>query len=301
MYPMNKDQLLHKWLNYELSEEESKAFNEREDFKELRRLSNALPHFAAPDFDKSKMYSYIVEQPKSTEKNTWLKTLVRIAAVIVLAFGLFWYSLTLDTSVSTTIAEKQNLLLPDNSEVVLNSKSSIVYNKHDWNDERYLELEGEAYFQVNKGSTFRVKTTSGEITVLGTAFSIKQRKNIFEVICYEGMVAVNHKDEQQTLYQGDTYLIIDGNRIVTEKEELQQPAWLTNESVFKSIPYSEVLKEFERQYDVTLKLDTEIPAKTLFTGRFTHDNLDTALKSITLPLHLSFSKLDKSIILKRDN
>mgnify|MGYP000288927999 CR=1 FL=1 len=38
----------------------------------------------------------------------------------------------------------------------------------------------------------------------------------------------------------------------------------------------------------------------LFTGRFTHDNLDLALKSITQPLQLTYKKSNQTIILKRE-
>ena len=38
----------------------------------------------------------------------------------------------------------------------------------------------------------------------------------------------------------------------------------------------------------------------LFTGSFTHNNIDVALKSITLPLHLSYTKTDDTITLKRE-
>ena len=75
--------------------------------------------------------------------------------------------------------------------------------------------------------------------------------------------------------------------------------WLDNESIFNSIPYSEVIAEFERQYDVkiiTKDIDTDI----LFTGGFTHKNIETSLKSITLPLQLTYQIKDDTIILKRD-
>jgi ferric-dicitrate binding protein FerR (iron transport regulator) len=53
-----------------------------------------------------------------------------------------------------------------------------------------LTLE-EAYFQVKKGQTFSVNTTDGVVKVLGTHFNVKQRKNYFEVNCFEGLVSYN--------------------------------------------------------------------------------------------------------------
>ncbi|PJB20329.1 MAG: anti-sigma factor, partial [Flavobacteriaceae bacterium CG_4_9_14_3_um_filter_33_16] len=84
-----------------------------------------------------------------------------------------------------------------------------------------------------------------------------------------------------------------------EKEETLAPSWLQNESQFKSMPYKEVLAEFERQYNIVI-ISENIDKNQLFTGSFTHNNMDLALKSMTLPLHITYSKNNHTIILKRD-
>ena len=45
--------------------------------------------------------------------------------------------------------------LPDHSEVVLNADSEITYKKSNWDTNRKLELQGEAYFKVAKGKTLK--------------------------------------------------------------------------------------------------------------------------------------------------
>ena len=77
------------------------------------------------------------------------------------------------------------------------------------------------------------------------------------------------------------------------------PSWIEHTSTFKSIPYEEVLEEFERQYEVTIK-DLDIDKTQKFTGSFTHNDIEIALKSITLPLQLKYSRTDNIITLKRD-
>ena len=160
-----------------------------------------------------------------------------------------------------------------------------------------MELEGEAFFKVAKGSSFNVITKSGTVTVYGTQFNVKQRDNYSEVICYEGLVGVTYKSKETKLKPGDSFLIIDGKTIAKEKENRTMPSWLNNESTFKSLPYKTIVAEFERQYDVDITL-MNIDSTQLFTGSFTHDNLEIALKSITLPLHLTYSKTNNTIILK---
>ena len=65
------------------------------------------------------------------------------------------------------------------------------------------------------------------------------------------------------------------------------------------MPFKQVLLEFERQYDVTIDYKN-INTNRLFTGSFTHNNINVALKSITLPMGLTYNKLDKTITLKSD-
>ena len=113
-------------------------------------------------------------------------------------------------------------------------------------------------------------TTSGTVTVYGTQFNVKQRNNYFEVICYEGLVGVTYKSQETKLKPGDSFLIIDGKIIAKEKEEHSTPSWLNNESQFKSIPYKDVIAEFERQYGVNVTL-LGIDSTQQFTGSFSHN------------------------------
>ena len=59
-------------------------------------------------------------------------------------------------------------------------------------------------------------------------------------------------------------------------------------SSFKSVPFDEVIKEFERQYNVIISSES-IDVKRVFTGGFLHNNIQDGLKSITLPLDLVYS------------
>ncbi len=299
---MNREDLIKKWLDNNLNADELIAFKKLKDYDAIVKLSNATKHFKAPEYNTSEELNLIqskLKTSKNVKKPNFIKPLLRIAAILVITFGLYFYTTTLDTTINTLAAQKTEISLPDNSSVDINALSSVTYNKKKWNSNRTLELQGEAYFKVAKGSTFIVNTSIGKVTVYGTQFNIKQRENYFEVICYEGLVGVTYKEKETQLKPGERFLILNGKLIAKEKETQLQPSWISNESTFKSLPFKEVIAEFERQYNrkITLK---NVDIETLFTGKFTHQNIDTALKSITLPLNLSYSKTNKRIILKRD-
>ncbi len=298
---MKRDDLIQKWLNHELNAEELKAFKNLDDYNALVNMDTHLKAFKSPEYDTSSELNAVlknIKTPKTTSQN-WVRTALRIAAVVVICFSVY-YSLTLDTTVSTLAANKEaNLELPDASTVSLNAVSSVSFNKHKWNKTRKVELNGEAFFKVAKGSKFEVKTDAGTVTVLGTQFNIKQRDNYFEVICYEGKVGVTYQNQQTALLAGDSFLMMDGKLIAKEKETLATPSWLNNESQFISLPYNIVLAEFERQYNVTID-PNNVDLTQVFTGGFSHNNMDVALKAITLPLHVTYSKTKNTITLKRE-
>ncbi|RNC83553.1 MAG: DUF4974 domain-containing protein [Winogradskyella sp.] len=295
---MEREDLIQKWLDHNLNSEEQKAFEKLEDYDVLTKLSNATKGYKAPAYDSDSEYSIIAEKIKSKTAKNWLKPLIRVAAVLLIGFSIFYYTSTLDTTINTTIAEATITNLPDASTVELNSKSTIIYNKKSWSNNRTVRLEGEAFFDVEKGSKFDVITSEGKISVLGTRFNVKQRQNYFEVTCYEGLVAVTYNEQYMELRPGNRFTVIDGI-ITNEKEKRTKPSWMSNETTFTSTPLKYVLAELQRHYNVSIDA-SQLDTQRLFTGSFTHKNLDLALQSITLPLDITFSKNNGVIVLQSE-
>ncbi|TWO32515.1 DUF4974 domain-containing protein [Seonamhaeicola sediminis] len=298
---MDKETLILKWLNNDLNDQELQALKKLEDYDDLVKLDSNLQAFKAPEYKTSKELESVLSTIKSSKKQKthWVKPFMRVAAILAICFSLYYYTTTINTTITTDMAQKTTIELPDASNVSLNAKSVLVFNKNSWKNNREVELQGEAFFKVAKGSSFNVITKTGTVTVYGTQFNVKQRDNYFEVICYEGLVGVTFNSQETKLKPGDSFLILDRKLIAKEKENSLTPSWLNNESQFKSIPYKQVIEEFERQFNVDITL-IGVNSDELFTGNFTHDSIEVALKSITLPLHLTYSQSNDSIILKRE-
>ena len=297
---MEKEYLIKKWLDNSLTPEELEAFKALEDYEALTKLSNYTKGFKAPEYNQDEALKTVLHQieTKKQSKTNWLQPVLKIAAILVLCFGAYYYTTTLDTTFTTDFSEKISVELPDHSKVDLNALSSITFNKSDWKNNRNVSLKGEAFFDVEKGSTFNVNTANGIVTVLGTEFNVKQRENFFEVTCYEGLVQVSYKNNKTKIKPGESFLVLNG-LIINNHTTDNKPQWLSNTSAFKSLPLKEVIAELERQYNI--KVETKnINTDLLFTGRFTHDNLDTALKSITQPLQLNYTITNQTIILERE-
>ncbi len=289
---MDKDYLNKKWLAGTLTPEEKKAFDLLEDNELLKQIVNKAPAFSASHFSEAQDYSIL--KAKITSKNSlnnirkWISPMLRIAGVFVVALGIsFLFFLNNATHFETGIAEKRMVELPDASQVTLNAVSKITFNKETWAEKRALTLDGEAFFKVAKGSAFDVNTSIGKVTVVGTQFNVKNRKNLFEVNCFEGEVTLTYKNKTWQVLPGNLYTIIDGKVNSITVNNKNTPLWMHNTSYFKKVPFHEVIEELERQYKVEISSNLN-DENVLFTGGFTHDNLKEALKSITVPLKLKY-------------
>lgn len=76
-------------------------------------------------------------------------------------------------SVSTPLGVKSDVVLPDGSRVRLNGGTRIVYPAL-FGDERRVEVDGEAYFEVEHDARRPFVVVTGQVvsTVLGTTFKV---------------------------------------------------------------------------------------------------------------------------------
>lgn len=294
------DTFLSRWLNNDLTNEELVSFKKTTEYNEYQKIIDATQNFNAPNFNKIEVLEKILQ--KTTDKKVrklipnWMYA---AAASIVLLLSTVYYLTGVNETFTTSFGEQLALVLPDGSEVLLNSKSSITYKKSDWfSGKRTLELKGEGYFKVQKGSTFSVNSENGSVHVLGTQFNVKTNPSYFEVLCYEGKVQVKNNSETAILTKGLSFRKIEKNN--SEKGDFitTKPNWINGESSFINTPLHFVLAELEKQYQVKIDSST-IDLNTLFTGTFTNKNLNLALQTICAPLSIQFTITDKKVVLSK--
>ena len=295
---MKENRLLAKWLNHDLSEDELATFEASPDFEKYQKIKNYTEHLEVDDLDENAMLSNILKQKKAATKVVPLykKWMFRAAAIIVLALGItFAVKNFVPQTQTAAFGEKTTFLLPDNSEVVLNSGSEINYKEWNWNTNRRLELKGEAYFRVSKGRRFEVQTSLGKVSVLGTQFNVKARKNRFDVVCYEGRVKVNYANTQLLLTHGQSVTFENGKQVNMRVNSLK-PEWIDNQICFYKENIKSLLDEVQRQYNVTIELNAK-DTTSLFTGKLPSKNLDVALQIISTTYHLEDKKISNNKII----
>lgn len=292
---MKDEELIKKWLKGELTDEELIKIQELDSYASYSKISEYAKCFKAPHFDEANSLKKLdLHKQNKTKKLRWAVGIVATIAVCFFIFEILNPNHALNTF-ETDIAKTKTFDLPDNSEVNLNSKSVVTFNSNNWNKKRSVHLEGEALFKVEKGKTFTVETDYGEVEVLGTQFNVKSRDYEFEVSCYHGSVSVNLNTQNYVL-QKNEMLIFRDKKIKTTVIKSNTPDWKSQSTVLKSKPLEVVLKEFKNYYDV--KFDaSNVDVSRLYTGSFNHNNLEIALKSVTLPLEMTYQIQNKKVIL----
>lgn len=301
---MKDDYFLAKWLNNELSEKYLEEHLSEKEINAFKKIIAATANLESPTSSPEELlnkFKQVKDKKTKVKKLNFSYYLYRVAAVFVLFFVSYYFLSNRDTIYTTTFAEKIKVELPDNSEVQLNAVSEIHFNKSGWSKNRALELKGEAFFKVSKGSTFIVNTELGKVSVLGTQFNVVVRNQYFEVHCYEGSVSVNYLTQTVKLSEGSSFKVVNSKVSLTKNSTKKVPSWTHNTSSFESIPYQYVIAELERQYNVNVEYDEKSLSNTNFTGNFTHSNLDLALQAVCIPLNLKYSMQNNKVILQNND
>jgi transmembrane sensor len=290
---------LAKWLAGEMSENELEAFEKSPQYAAYAKIKKYSGELEAPAINEEQLYSNIIENKKTAPKVVSLyRTWLSIAAAVVILVGLlYFYQSDTPAVYHAENGRQTSFALPDDSQVVLNAGSEIDYSKKNWDDNRKLHLDGEAYFRVAKGKKFEVTTKLGKVTVLGTQFNVKARKDRFDISCYEGRVKVNYQHTEVIITKGMAVAFANGTAIEIPQLQDAAPEWLHNKLVFTKESLSSIVDELNRQYPVGITLRGN-NSEQLFTGVLPMKNLNEDLQILSSIYHLNVIKTEGKIILE---
>ena len=247
-----------------------------------------------------------LEESKAVARRfTIYRNLVKVAAVLII--GLITsmaillnkpekklYTSVIET-VTTPYGARTSFILPDSSEVWLNSGSTISFPRQ-FGETRNIELTGQAYFKVVKdGKQFVVKTVFGSIEVMGTTFDVKAYSNEnFETTLVEGSVNVkSNANELATLQPGQKSVITPANKFSVYKVNTDLiTSWKEGKLIFENEPFQNVATALERWYNVKIELQGEKLKRLGYTGTIEMETFSEVLELIksTTPIKYKFDK-----------
>ena len=225
-------------------------------------------------------------------KSRTIRWVSSVAAGILLLFGLWQlWSTYSETEIASARGAHTQYVLPDGSEVQMNSESSLTFKKSRFPGQRVLSFNGEGFFSVKKGGSFTITTTKGEVKVLGTSFNVFSRDDIFKVTCSTGKVMVAADGQSVIIEPGESAELINGALKGFRDEKFRYiTGWINGEFYFENTPLNLVFNEISRQFNV--RFIGKERKNEYFTGSFTNKDLKTALEIVCIPMNLEY-EIDK--------
>ena len=207
--------------------------------------------------------------------------------------------------------QKSVMLLPDGTKVWLNADSKLTYAKNF--GERGLRevlLEGEAFFDVvrNPARPFVVHTSDLTIRVLGTSFNVKSYSDDghIETTLVEGKVEI---DKPADLSHINSKVILRPNQKATFSKDSREidikevaageaVAWRHDRLVFKSESFSEVIKQLERWYNVSIHIEENEYLSCPLTASIEKESLEEILDFLAVTHKISFTISGDDVFIK---
>ena len=220
-----------------------------------------------------------------------------VAASLLILMGITGILRFYKQTVECLPGKHLSVILPDGSDVELNAGSELAYFPYWWRFSRHLELDGEAFFNVRKGKRFEVVSERGKTRVLGTSFNVLSRDDQYQVACFSGNVKVVSRDHKNSVILEPNQLVIldeSGKLLVQDSEESFRSFNLRENSfIFTTVPLNEVLREIERQYNVSI--DTPEIFDYSYTGNFERfESVEMVLNLVCKPFGLIFVELSEN-------
>ncbi len=240
---------------------------------------------------------------KEVAKTSKLMPLLKVAAVVALLIASVVivrnYESSPDLIEVVSNDETKNILLPDGTEVTLSNGSLIKYPEQ-FGNSREVTFTGEAFFNVQKSDKpFNIKMNGGTVEVLGTAFNLSSSKKEITLAVTHGKVALSNLNESVELAAGAFAKLDKSTHQISVLENVPNNthSWRTGEFSFDETPLGEAVRDLEKYYKVTFRLNQRV-AKCRLTADFdnlTLDELCEALKSI---LSVNISQKGTNISIK---
>jgi transmembrane sensor len=276
-----------------------KQNNEHSELHSIDQKSKAF--FSGGEFrwkkDRAEVWasleSRMNDQPKGRLMfvNFGFAKLMAVASIlIIVSVGSFMRLYTV--SVESLAGQHADAILPDQSVVKLNAESSISYHPYWWRINRNVQLQGEAFFEVEKGRKFTVSSPKGTTQVLGTSFNIYAREDIYKVTCVTGSVKVKSALGKEVVIKPNSKAEIGANgdiQVSNNIETYHEISWKKNIFIFTATPVLEVFNEIGRQYGIAI--DANIDGASLYSGNFSKEqNIEEVLAYICPAMGLKFSR-----------
>ncbi|GAA4453596.1 hypothetical protein GCM10023189_18890 [Nibrella saemangeumensis] len=261
----------------------------------LEMAWDEMPEEAA-DASYTRLRERLSEQPPTVRPlsatRPWFYRYSSVAAavVVLLLAGVGGWLLSRPPETltyQTAYGKIQTVTLPDGSVVTLNGNSTLRLTDN-WaaQGRREVNLTGEAFFEVNKQPngqrmTFIVHTSTMDVVVLGTRFSVATRRKKTQVVLQEGKVKLQlDRQPDIVMRPGDLVEASAGQQTIrhTRVNADRYIAWRANQLIFDDEPLRTIIQRMQDLYGLQISVTDSSLLDERFTGVTPTDQPDLLVR-----------------------
>ena len=218
-------------------------------------------------------------QPLTSLK--WFRYAASVAVLAIIGGLVWWLSPNAqEPFIAQTGAHKQQtFVLPDGTEVTMNSLSNLACAEDFGKSDRQITFDGEAVFHVAKDADkpFVINVGDYSVTVLGTVFNLSAytTDDAYTVTLLEGAVKVKYANDSVIMQPMDE-VRFDRETETLELQHIQiakADTWINGRLEFDDIELGDLAHKLEREYDVQIVFaDEAIKAEKVYISISIEDN-----------------------------
>lgn len=189
-------------------------------------------------------------------------------------------------SIHAAYGQVSRVLLPDSSQVWLNSGSTLTYPRVFDANTRQVTLSGEAYFNVKANAKHRFEVVIPQlmqVSAYGTEFNISayQEDGVVETVLVQGNVELlSAKRRLAHLSVGESAVMErsgGGKPLITQVNIDEKVGWKDGKLIFRRAGIEEITKRLARHFGVEFELMDDRLRAYEFSATFTTESLSEIL------------------------
>jgi ferric-dicitrate binding protein FerR (iron transport regulator) len=237
----------------------------------------------------------------------WLRVVAAVAIVLVVGSAFLFTGLLNRSIVIQSTSEPSTLVhtLADGSVVYLEPNTTLTYTKAFGKRNRDVSLDGEAFFDVSRNPElpFVIETSTAQVKVLGTSFSVKSTKDSgFEVLVQTGSVNVESKAAKTK-----GLIALAGDRVTLANNQLTKTRELTPPQLkhkiqrlqFKDEQLATIVQVLNKTYDANIVVESYEVGSRRLTVTFVDNSVESIVEVICAALGLESNFENSTIILRQ--
>ncbi|WP_418502489.1 FecR family protein [Flagellimonas sp.] len=267
----------------------------RERFQDYKLVWDCYPKPSLPlrkEHFAKRVREEISQEPNSKRifPNSKMKTLVAVAAAILVGFVVHWSIQDNEPKYTNHIialkGERKQVTLPDGSQIMVNANSELKYPEVFTEAKRDVWMQGEVYFDIMKdaGRPFTVKANGFEVQVLGTKFNVNTKGKAKTVSLESGKVQVSLEDsgdkiqlrpKEELSWNAETGEVVKRNFDVSKTT-----AWKDNILLLHDLTLEEALLAINEFYGAEFMVSDSVVANKRVNAAFEDQDLDQFIQTL---------------------